>query len=135
MRRNHQPRYNNSECSWSHRRPDQLMCHVQDGRKAWSAIYQGFCLQHGTTTWHESCRSLGTSRHQQNHLSGSVCAAAHHADINILLQFDSSHEFKDTAGRELFTDAYPAWEKEAGLMRHWTEYIQRSFSKHCYRSR
>ena len=83
MRRNPRQRYNNSEGSSSRRRPDPLICYFQDGGKARSAVDQGFCLQHGTAARHENSRALGTSRHEQNCISGSVGAAAHHVEVNV----------------------------------------------------
>ena len=40
-----------------------------------------------------------------------------------------SHEFKDDAGHQLFTETFPGWDKEAGVMARWSQYVESSFGQ------
>jgi hypothetical protein len=43
-------------------------------------------------------------------------------------EMQKRHEFGNDEEHQDFTDAYPNWETEAGLMRHWTRYSRSYFS-------
>lgn len=41
----------------------------------------------------------------------------------------NSHEFGHDENHQDFTEAYPNWETEAGLMKHWTRYSRSYFGQ------